>query len=267
MNDNRPKPARPKGPGSSVQKDSVQRDMAAIMANLSGNRLRGVPAVKIAPIRSAPLRRGNTLAWPAMATALTVSALVAGMVFLRGTQPSSYDGKPTDPVMAAARPQMVASVLPEPSRIAESEPVEATAAFATPETATPDAKRAEPAPARVIHAAYAASPTRKARLTPAAYVRSSEDCEGTVRAERARCLYSDIVGADEDLRSAYGGAVRAGVSGRTLARYRNRWARLRHKSVSDPDRVVREYAEIAADLRDLRHEAGSGRREYLADAS
>lgn len=84
--------------------------------------------------------------------------------------------------------------------------------------------------------------------------------------DRARCMYAEVVQADDRLRTAYAGATRAGVPRRTLSRYRDRWARLRRKALTDPDRVVSGYGQLARDLRGLRIAQAKPSPEYIADA-
>ena len=65
------------------------------------------------------------------------------------------------------------------------------------------------------------------------------------------CSYSMVMAADRRLRSAYSRAARAGVSRAELAQYRGRWNRLRRTASDEPDRLVRGYRAMAADLNQL----------------
>lgn len=69
-----------------------------------------------------------------------------------------------------------------------------------------------------------------------------------------RCTYSVVLAADSSLRKAYRRAGRAGVSSRELASFRSEWSRLRRAGARDPDRVVRGYRAMAADLNRLARE-------------
>lgn len=66
-----------------------------------------------------------------------------------------------------------------------------------------------------------------------------------------RCSYSVVLAADSSLRKAYRRAAQAGVSGRELGVYRRSWSKLRGAGSHDPDRVVRGYRAMAADLNRL----------------
>lgn len=72
-----------------------------------------------------------------------------------------------------------------------------------------------------------------------------------------RCSYSVVLAADSSLRKAYRRAASAGVSRSELATYRRSWSRLRPAGARDPDRVVRGYRGMAADLNRLARERRS----------
>jgi hypothetical protein len=74
----------------------------------------------------------------------------------------------------------------------------------------------------------------------------------TPRAERPprgrHATHADLMTADRRLRHAYARAVDAGVPRPVLARYRDRWADLRHDASWRPDRVATGYDAMAGDL-------------------
>jgi hypothetical protein len=73
-------------------------------------------------------------------------------------------------------------------------------------------------------------------------------CEGLWGGALARCAHPAVLDADRQLRRAYADATRAGVSRPALVAYRNRWASLRSRAGSEPDRLIHEYAGMASDL-------------------
>lgn len=79
-------------------------------------------------------------------------------------------------------------------------------------------------------------------------------------------MYPEVVAADNLLREAYTDAARAGVASRTLSRYRHRWARLRGKALTQPDRVARGFRELARDLKDLGADTDEGGVGRIAGA-
>jgi hypothetical protein len=89
-----------------------------------------------------------------------------------------------------------------------------------------------------------------------------EACDDLPLGERAWCLRPAILAADDRLRDAYASATRAGVDGDTLARYNERWSRLRGRTRRDPEDVLFGYNDLADDLSRLtrRHREREARR-------
>ncbi|PZU08637.1 hypothetical protein [Sphingomonas sp.] len=249
--------------------------MAAIFASSDTGRIRGPTAVRIMPIR-ANARRRRAMNRPAVAVALAVTALMGSVMLLRTRPAPSGYGKPADAAVRqieTAGPALMASPgLPETPREPGASPIAAQATIGgRAATGQADAiggpAAMAPGPVKAVHVSRPATPARRERVMLASYVKNSDDCDGTIRMDRARCMHPRIVAADDVLRSAYAGAVRAGVSRRTLSHYRARWARFGRKTLTDPDRVVAEYREMSRDLRDLGQDAKGAGREYIADAS
>lgn len=132
----------------------------------------------------------------------------------------------------------------------------------------------EPVPVRVVQATMAsdaaiqtgtlksrprpALATRKPKLKPtqAQVVESApkapgppvETCEGMEGMDLARCMRPQILEADQQLRTAYDDAFRAGVKRRELLTYRRQWSKLRKRANSDPRSVLVGFREIAQQL-------------------
>jgi uncharacterized protein len=57
-----------------------------------------------------------------------------------------------------------------------------------------------------------------------------------------------VLDADQQLRSAYQDAIRAGVDRHVLATYRRQWSKLRSRANSDPRGLTSGYRQMAQQL-------------------
>ncbi|HTK33860.1 MAG TPA: hypothetical protein VL358_01065 [Caulobacteraceae bacterium] len=76
---------------------------------------------------------------------------------------------------------------------------------------------------------------------------------------RGCCTYEALRAADRRLRQSYQQAILAGVSHATLVAYRDRWADLRRRAKSEPERMVSGYGVLATGLAESAHDARVGR--------
>jgi uncharacterized protein YecT (DUF1311 family) len=87
-----------------------------------------------------------------------------------------------------------------------------------------------------------------AESNPEALTPHAETCDGMGGMDLARCMRPQILDADQQLRTAYNDAFRAGVERRELVAYRRQWSKLRKRANSDPRNVLVGYREIAQKL-------------------
>jgi hypothetical protein len=73
-------------------------------------------------------------------------------------------------------------------------------------------------------------------------------CDRLGGMDLARCMRPQVVDADQQLRSAYQDAVRAGVDRHMLANYRRKWSKLRNQANSNPRGLVVGYHQITQQL-------------------
>lgn len=146
-----------------------------------------------------------------------------------------------------------------PIRVAEAAPLPSPLPLLAPVPAAPPqvARTEQPRVHDHVQLRQAHATRRHAVHKPRLYTAHVRTCAGADRDERAWCSHRAVMAADDRLRRAYHTAERAGVSRPVLASYRDRWADLRHRAVSDPDEVVSGYSEMASDLSRM---AGSHRR-------
>lgn len=236
---------------SAEPRSPVSRDMAEIFTGRSIGGGRSRSGAHALPILSTakPRRRMPSRSTIGLGFAIGALAVTLMLPAERSPQPVRLTPLPqaATPMPAPALPALSAPTPPTITPVAEQ-------AIAPP---PPEAGSVNLAPP-VARAAAKPAVTRKARPVRARYRRALGDCAARGGMARARCLYPEIVRADDVLRDAYSDAARAGVSSRTLSIYRDRWARLRRRALSDPDMVADGYRALSRDLRDLRADVREG---------
>lgn len=111
-----------------------------------------------------------------------------------------------------------------------------------------DAVHTRPSASRDLSKRKAVRRIASKPINPAPRARRREPCDGIGRAELARCMRPQLVQADSQLRDAYYDAVHAGVDRGLLVAYRNRWAKLRDRALTDPRQVTARYRQMAQEL-------------------
>ena len=208
----------------------------------------GLPG-RTAPVGSRSLaakpefaRRSNRGLAISVAAVAVLGAVGVGAIIMRAKPPSAVTVAPSAPpalprtATPGGLPPASATPVPAPA------PAQASAA-ASVSAAGPHHKAGAPAAHARVHALGSRPYTGvKAPLCP--------------RGEGCRAAVLD---ADRRLREAYAGAVRAGVSGKVLAAYRDRWAERREQAASRPASLVKSYGLLT---QELRQEADEARGEY-----
>lgn len=250
--------------------------MVAIFADLPVNPAAGPTNAKVAAITPAPRRRRGKPVLLAAGVTLAVTAL-SGSVML--TRAGAGSAEPAGAVSAALAPIPAAALAQAPAAAPPPAMAQPAAAPAMNELAyqsaawriaAPRAKPARPSRTetpRFAQAGHRAAypPRSRPALAEADAPSRPQDCDGTYGAERARCMYPEVVQSDEALRRAYADAVNAGVSRQTLSPLRNRWAQLRRRALIDPDQVATGYRRLAGELQDLRTDRSDAGAQQFAD--
>ena len=198
-------------------RSSVASELDAIFAPLP-------PAAPVAepapPARSAPQRR-RLRPWLVFLIAVALAALVGSLAFLMPVARQAPPRHLAPPHAALPATPTVPLIPPEPAPTPA--PTTAPKAPSQPRTAVPSVRHEAP------------SPPRHARCSRFA--------------TQAWCLRGSISAADNELRNAYGAAVRAGVARGTLVDIRSDWKRLRGRANRDPQALIRGYALLTQELR------------------
>jgi len=234
----------------------VSRDMERIFGARPGERLDGPagPPPARTPDVVIPLVGEAAESWPRTLIVTSVAAM-AGVLLLSGAVWMMRGGAPAAPptakaaaaVAAAPRPSVRPPVAPAP------DPTPALTAMPRPAVVTAPAS---PAPQKAV----AAAPSRPKRAEPPKArerkapdtAASARSCKGLEDKALARCMYPQVLVADQRLRDAFGAAASAGMDVKTLRDYRKRWSRLSKRADSDPRRVVVGYRELASQLNTAR---------------
>jgi uncharacterized protein YecT (DUF1311 family) len=193
--------------------------------------------------RRVPTARMLALTGMAIAGALVVSTVVARYDTHHLGEERDTTSSPPTAQIAQAEPKLISvpkMVFPVAPASAERErTVEASAAVELRRTSSLAVR--DPSP----RSGQRAVAKRQARRAQTAV---HDPCDGLDRLDLARCMRPQVVDADQQLRSAYHDAVRAGVDRRVLVAYRRQWSRLRDLANTDPQLVVGSYRQIAREL-------------------
>ncbi|MBU3077336.1 hypothetical protein [Sphingomonas quercus] len=236
--------------------------MASIFAGLDASAAQSRSASEVRPINPSGPARRRWRSWSTIGAIVAVAALAANTMLATGRDRPLERAVPATP---AARLATAASpITPPPLMVMAQEP-EPPAPMVEPTAAPPRPATARPASAKRKKSRLSA-PARRVRVAQVTHHPVPRNCEGTIRMERARCMYPEVVAADDLLRDAYADAVRAGVANRTLNRYRHRWERLRGQALTQPDRVARGFRELARDLQELGADTDDGSVGRIAGA-
>lgn len=259
-----------------VQTDSVAADMERIFRPLAGRTVSAAPREAAGAV---PARRRAKWLLFAAPVAVLVAGVALGVDYVgdawrpkaaaaRHATPADYRVARTDDRPAAAIANGVApadAVVParddDPTLAEAPPPLRADGAGEALADATPT--RTAPDPRVSVRTASVAardgrSFDRAARPAPArrgggggsAY----PDCAPGSLDDR--CIYQDVLDADERLRRAFDRAKQDGVANRDLATVTRRWRQARDLATDDPDGTIRRYGQLAETLDEMRRETG-----------
>jgi len=210
------------------ERSPVASELEVIFAPLP--RLASAPlAADVDAPKPGSRRGGGVRLWLALLGVVALAALVGSLAFLM-----PIARQPTPQHIVAQGPSVPALKLPLPERkeaIVTAQPPEIV-----PETPQFGPAIRAPRPSRAV-------PTHRAAATSARHGRCPRF------ATEAWCLHGTIMAADDELRGAYGAAVRAGVNRDLLVDVRSDWKRLRGRANHDPRALIRGYALLTQELR------------------